>query len=296
MIFTRCPECATVFRATPEQLEAREGRVRCGQCRSVFDAHAALLHPFTVAIETAPAAAATAIVATPPAAGSAAAVTPSPAATLPPGDDVPSEMPTITGEEASGTTAAAGQAVAALAQPPAPVAREATASFLAPPARATPAQRRQAIAWGAGATLMLLLIAAQAVMMFRNDLALAYPGLRPTLAGWCGALGCELSLPRAVELVGIEASALQPHPTRRGLLLLTATIKNRAAFAQSYPHLELTLTDTRDQPIARRVFTPAEYVTGGAGAFAANAEVPVNLTLDAQDAAPSGYRVEVFFP
>ena len=35
--YTRCPACATVFRVTAEQLTMREGQVRCGQCKAVFD-------------------------------------------------------------------------------------------------------------------------------------------------------------------------------------------------------------------------------------------------------------------
>ena len=37
-IITQCPQCATQFRATPQQLRASEGWVRCGQCDQVFDA------------------------------------------------------------------------------------------------------------------------------------------------------------------------------------------------------------------------------------------------------------------
>lgn len=37
-MLTQCPECRTVFRATLAQLEAAAGRVRCGHCRTVFDA------------------------------------------------------------------------------------------------------------------------------------------------------------------------------------------------------------------------------------------------------------------
>ena len=39
-IITQCPQCATQFRATPQQLRASEGWVRCGQCEQVFDASA----------------------------------------------------------------------------------------------------------------------------------------------------------------------------------------------------------------------------------------------------------------
>lgn len=35
---TGCPNCATKFRLTPEQLEAAGGMVRCGKCMTVFNA------------------------------------------------------------------------------------------------------------------------------------------------------------------------------------------------------------------------------------------------------------------
>jgi predicted Zn finger-like uncharacterized protein/SLAP domain-containing protein len=42
--FTRCPQCRTTFRITSQQLELREGRARCGHCRAVFNAFAALVN------------------------------------------------------------------------------------------------------------------------------------------------------------------------------------------------------------------------------------------------------------
>jgi predicted Zn finger-like uncharacterized protein len=39
---TSCPACTTTFRVLPEQLQRRAGKVRCGQCRSVFDAFKSL--------------------------------------------------------------------------------------------------------------------------------------------------------------------------------------------------------------------------------------------------------------
>ena len=36
-MLTQCPHCTTAFNVTPEQLFARDGRVRCGQCHEVFD-------------------------------------------------------------------------------------------------------------------------------------------------------------------------------------------------------------------------------------------------------------------
>ncbi|MDQ7076046.1 MAG: DUF3426 domain-containing protein [Gammaproteobacteria bacterium] len=41
-MFVRCSSCHTLFRITLDQLEAAEGRVRCGSCLTVFDAHETL--------------------------------------------------------------------------------------------------------------------------------------------------------------------------------------------------------------------------------------------------------------
>jgi len=41
-MFVRCSSCHTLFRITLDQLEAAEGRVRCGSCFTVFDAHETL--------------------------------------------------------------------------------------------------------------------------------------------------------------------------------------------------------------------------------------------------------------
>lgn len=37
-MLTRCPACQTTFRVSPEQLAARNGRVRCGHCLNAFNA------------------------------------------------------------------------------------------------------------------------------------------------------------------------------------------------------------------------------------------------------------------
>ena len=38
-IITRCPGCSVSFRASPDQLQAANGHVRCGSCLLIFDAH-----------------------------------------------------------------------------------------------------------------------------------------------------------------------------------------------------------------------------------------------------------------
>ena len=55
-LVTRCPVCATAFRAHREQLAARGGKVRCGKCAAVFDGIAGLVEegPERLALEPSP--------------------------------------------------------------------------------------------------------------------------------------------------------------------------------------------------------------------------------------------------
>lgn len=69
---TRCPACATVFRVTSEQLRLKAGKVRCGQCQTVFNAFDQLLPddplPSGGATAAAPSAEAPPVPSSPPAA------------------------------------------------------------------------------------------------------------------------------------------------------------------------------------------------------------------------------------
>ena len=99
--------------------------------------------------------------------------------------------------------------------------------------------------------------------------------------------------------LSIEASDLQADPAHRGLLILTATVRNRARWPLAYPHLELTLTDAQDQPVVRRALAPAEYAGGTAdlaGGMPANGEVAIKLFIDASATTQAGYRLYMFYP
>lgn len=162
-----------------------------------------------------------------------------------------------------------------------------------------PERRPRRLAWSAGIVLMLALGILQGAYAFRTELAAAQPGLRPLLEDLCAALDCDLPLPRKADLVGIEVSDLHPEPQQAHLLALSATLKNRAGFAQAYPALELTLTDTRDQPLVRRVLGPDDYLPPGTDAragFAANSDLAVSVWIDASGVAATGYRLYLFYP
>jgi hypothetical protein len=83
------------------------------------------------------------------------------------------------------------------------------------------------------------------------------------------------------------------------LLILTATVRNRATYALAYPYLELTLTDASDQIVVRRAFAPSEYLGSNANrdaGIAGNHEQLVRLFIDASTTKQAGYRLYLFYP
>ncbi|HUW36088.1 MAG TPA: DUF3426 domain-containing protein [Rhodocyclaceae bacterium] len=165
-----------------------------------------------------------------------------------------------------------------------------------PPGEASETKRRSWI-WAVASLVALLLLLLQAAMQFRTELSVLFPGAKPALRQACALLGCDLALPAKADFLGIESSDLHPGPA--GQIMLAATLKNRAPFAQAYPDLELTLTDTADQPLLRKVLAPAEYLPSGtdvASGFAAKGELALNLTLQAEVTGAVGYRIYLFYP
>lgn len=161
-----------------------------------------------------------------------------------------------------------------------------------------PASALNRTLWGLAVGLLAGTFAVQAVYLFRQDLARSLPGLRPLLVAACTRLGCDMPLPREAALISIETSDLQSEPGRPGRFVLHATVKNRADFLQAWPHLELTLTDANDAALARRVFTPAEWVAPARleSGFAPRGDAVVRRAFDVAAITPTGYRVYVFYP
>jgi len=162
-------------------------------------------------------------------------------------------------------------------------------------------QPRGRLLWGLGALLALAALAAQAALQFRTEIAVLVPETRPQLAAACTALGCELRLPRRPKLMAIESSDLQADGRRDNVIVLNAVIRNQASFAQEYPALELTLTDERDEAVARRVLLPTDYLTGAAAERLAQgigpgADSALRLYLDTSSLRAIGYRMYLFFP
>ena len=149
------------------------------------------------------------------------------------------------------------------------------------------------------AFLLVLMLLAQAAYWFRVDLAARLPGLKPALLGYCRMLKCSVPLPQHADLIGIESSELEADPVNENQITLNALLRNRAPYAQAFPNLELTLNDNQDQPIARRMFIPADYLPPSeseALGLLPNHELGLKLNLNTTDLKPFGYRLALLYP
>jgi predicted Zn finger-like uncharacterized protein len=153
------------------------------------------------------------------------------------------------------------------------------------------------ILMAAGAVILLLVLAVQALLYFRNELAVRHPGMRPLLSSLCAVTGCRVDLPAQAENLVIddgELTTLGP-----GTYSLNTQLRNQGNLALAWPSIELELTDANNKPVLRRVFGPADYLppgTAAAAGFGAHAEQPVRLNFALADLKPSGYHTFVFYP
>jgi predicted Zn finger-like uncharacterized protein len=361
---TRCPGCHTSFFVQRDQLEAREGRVRCGACGTVFDARVSLevlegaeatpsnppgegeelfeeaqpvvldMGPLPVseAVVTSlddetPAGAhaddATLVMprgpgtarapeppsdadhmekeplfveeqaeddAAAPSAEDDAAVTPSAPSSLAPA------LVALTPADAAGATMhGAAEAVTGRLQPP---AAEAGAFGEGEPLPDFDAERREqrrlTRTWALACVPVALLLAIQAALHWRAELGALAPGMRGLLAVLCAPFGCEVGLPQHPNLLALEGANLEADAS--GGLILYATLRNRARYEQSLPAIELTLTDPREQPVARRLLTPRDYAPGRGEGIAPGGEIFVKVAIDATATRASGFRAEAVYP
>lgn len=275
---TQCPACSTRFKVTDEQLAAHEGMVRCGRCSTVFNA-AEQLHSNQ----------------------------PSPQLNLPIAtleDEVPPaelELPAdIAEQKETEHVEMESSSIAAIADEQETLEHQFQFHEELPAEEAAkPVRKPRRWPWVVGSTFLMLTLLAQALYFYRVEIAALLPGLKPALTSYCELLQCTIPLPKKADLMSIESSNLEADPQQPNIIIVSVLLHNVATYVQAYPDLELSLTDLQDKIVARRVFTPPQYLKAGESeksGLAANREMSIQLRLDTFDLKPSGYKLFLFYP
>ena len=284
MLITTCGNCQARFRVTPQQLNARQGQVRCGKCQGVFNGFQALerfpdddtggrllaaqdQRERESAERTATDAAQT-----------YRASPQSPTIDMPDLETVDERPPTPPPPRQ-------------VYVPPAYLAKELTLDL--------PPEDPPSRAWWFGVALLLMVLLAELAFAFRGPAAQRYPALRPSLEAACVWMKCSVPYAREDGLLKLEESELLEVPGKPSEIALAVRIRNLASVAQEYPHLELTLTDNSGQAAARRVLRPTDYLGRPLGAgevIPPGVELALQLRLETPRLKATGYELLLFYP
>lgn len=138
------------------------------------------------------------------------------------------------------------------------------------------------------------LLALQYAWRERDRLSVTQPELRPLLAILCEVLDCRIGPPRRIEAILIDNSGFTR--LRQDTYRLSFTLRNQSGQPVAVPALQLTLTDTQDQPVLQRVLTPRELgATADTLAPAGDWSASVALAV-AAGTRVAGYRLLAFYP
>jgi predicted Zn finger-like uncharacterized protein len=231
-MYTQCPECLTVYKLEAEALVPACGCVRCSHCDNVFNALGTLAgqlppEPFTRLAQHALDQAA-------------------------PLADVAVFRPRPVTDEPFGADDAFATDH--------PDATEDFSKLTFTPKFARRHRRSwRTAAWTVVCVALLLGLGAQLAWAKRDSL-IADPTVGPMLAASCAVVGCHLPLVPAPSQLRLMARDVEQHPSVRDGLLITASVRNDASFAQPYPIVSIVLSDANGQRLAMRRFQPEDYV------------------------------------
>jgi predicted Zn finger-like uncharacterized protein len=155
--------------------------------------------------------------------------------------------------------------------------------------------KRKINIWAMLACVLLTMLAGlQSIYSTRTIIAAEYPQFKPYLVQACTLLNCKIDLPKNLDFFTIDDSDMQENDTHQDVINFSSLLINNAPYTQAYPNIELTLTDTSDKPVLRRILKPAEYLasnTNVANGIISREEERINLAINVTDLAVAGYRV-----
>ena len=309
-LITRCPACGTMFKVVTDQLKVSQGWVRCGHCTEVFDAS---LHLQAAQNPMAP----------------WSGASPASKVDVEIEAQIEPEVPLMAEPSPSALPQYSNLGSFPVAAETALV--ESSEADRADPVNESPEElpdddvsfvrdaRRQAFwckpsvrfALGLSGLLLSVFLLLQFMLQQRDSLATLEPRLKPWLQMLCEPLQCEIAPLRHIEAVVIDSSSF--NKVNGDSYRLSFSLKNAGTTPVAMPSLEVTLTDTQEQALVRRVITPAQFgVTDDTGMLGTGSDfsgvvVMQVLGADAQGTVGSippaavplrvaGYRVLAFYP
>lgn len=299
MLITTCPHCETRFKVTTEQLLLRNGTVRCGACRQVFDGGARLVSDEAADLLLNPIAAQESEL--------SIAASESMSASGKTETNMQDELETL-------SKAISDWQVQPRKDLPKfdPLLDEVEVN--SPPVVGTPANEptfvqeakqkaRRSRLWKTviwvGIPLLLISLALQLLIHFRNEIVAQAPESDPAMRIACAYLGCTINLPAQIKQLSLQSSQLRAIPDQVNQFELIALLRNQSPSPQAWPSLELQLKDEIGDIITRKVFLPQNFLTQPnlvKQGIAAQSEHEIRLVFELTGPAPTDFQLTMFYP
>lgn len=149
-----------------------------------------------------------------------------------------------------------------------------------------------------GVLVLPIILFLQVMGAFHNRVVHTFPSLKPVIAPVCFLLDCQTALSRQIDKVFVEHSELLALDSQHKKYALNVLLGNRSTLVQAWPNIELTLNNGDGNPVARRVFTPVDYLSKSDVAtqvLSANSEQLVRLVFELDRLKAAGYLVHIFY-
>jgi len=137
--------------------------------------------------------------------------------------------------------------------------------------------------WSLIATVIAGFIVAQ-LAWFQFDSLSRNSYLRPVYQQACQLFACELPSMFDIRQIRSQNLVVRSHPLEPKALIIDAVMINQASYEQPFPDIALTFSDINNQVIAKKTYTPGEYLSGESENFSKMpANAPISIALEILD-------------
>jgi predicted Zn finger-like uncharacterized protein len=146
--------------------------------------------------------------------------------------------------------------------------------------------------------LLILVALGQSLFFTRTSISSHCPACQQTLIKFCNTLNCHVDLPKEIALISLDGAELTKDENDTEHILFNAMLTNNANYIQAYPDLALTLTDSNDQILMRKIIKPDAYLKADPkelkAGFAAGRELTLSLPLETAEPV-TGFRAAAVY-
>lgn len=297
--FTRCPECATVYKVVPDQLRVASGWLRCGHCQQAFDSTGLVLE-WSESVSS-----------------SDALLHVDQRLVI---DDLlhhQDRSAPVLAEANRTSTSVSTDAMSELTafsdalssfRPGMPPSVSQDGPLVDSPLQAEALTPERSVVTDSGVTaipsarggrfrrlviaVLSLLLVVQGVWSQRHALVTFVPATAPFVQQLCRVSGCQIQAWRQSDGLVIDSSDFVPQP---GGFALRWTVRNTTELTLGMTALELKLQDAQDKVLVRRVFSasevgaPVSLLPGQTWSGQLFIEIATDLPI-------TGYRLLSFYP